>query len=267
MHAFGFPSDGDTGGFFKRGHGVIHCLLIETSEGLVLIDTGWGMQDCIAPSRTVKQFMNITHCESKVEETALQQIIKLGYGRSDLKHILLTHLHMDHAGGLPDFPSATIHVYAPELEACLHPQTLMERQTYRPEHYSHNPKWHVHRFNGDHWFGLNCLDPFQIAEVIFVMIPFIGHTQGHCGVALRTDEKWLLNCGDAYGYFRQINPWQTYRHPCGALMESITTTGFKMPKRHWLSVKNLLRDYQDNIQVFCSHDVHEYMSFSKQSDI
>lgn len=264
MNAFGFPSDGDTGGFFKRGHGVIHCLLIETSEGLVLIDTGWGTQDCIDPSPAVQQFMNITHCSANIDETALRQIKKLGYDRSDLKHILLTHLHLDHAGGLPDFPSATIHVFAPELEAYLHPRTLMERQAYRPEHRAHNPKWQVHRFHGDQWFGLNSLAPFQVGETEFVMIPIVGHTKGHCGVSVRIDEKWLLNCGDVYGYFRQINPWQPYKHPCGRLMEMIITTGFKMPRHNWVCIKNLQREYGDMIQVYCSHDAHEYMLFSKQ---
>ncbi|MFD0510570.1 MBL fold metallo-hydrolase [Streptomyces aureus] len=30
----------------------------------------------------------------------------LGYAVDDVRHIVLTHLDLDHAGGLPDFPRA-----------------------------------------------------------------------------------------------------------------------------------------------------------------
>jgi glyoxylase-like metal-dependent hydrolase (beta-lactamase superfamily II) len=257
MHGFGCPLDDDTGGFFKRGYGVTHCLLIETTEGLVLVDTGWGTCDCTDPSPAVKQFMNITHCTGDIKETARKQIEGLGYNRDDVKHIFLTHLHMDHAGGLMDFPDATIHVFAAELDAFLHPQTLMERRAYRPEHAAHHPKWQTHTLGSERWFGLDCAAPIRIGETDFVMIPFIGHTRGHCGVAVRMGDEWLMHCGDAYGYYRQILA-QPYRHPSGRLMETIVTTGFKMPKRHWVSISNLLREHPNQIQAFCSHDAHEF---------
>lgn len=263
MNGFGFPSDDDTGGFFKRGHGVIHCLLIETDEGLVMVDTGWGKQDCTNPSPAVKQFIHITHSLGNLDETAFEQIKRLGYNPSDLKHIFLTHLHLDHASGLPDFPSATIHVFDAELEACLHPRTLMEWRAYRPEHRLHHPKWQIHQFHGDQWFGFDCLPSVEIAEAKFVMIPFIGHTRGHCGVAVQQDERWLLHCGDAYGYYQQVNPIEPYVHPSGRLMETIVTMGFKMPRRHWVSIRDLLGKHSDQIQTFCSHDTHEFMVMAK----
>lgn len=36
---------------------ITHCLLIETNDGLVLVDTGLGTQDYTNPSRRVKSFM------------------------------------------------------------------------------------------------------------------------------------------------------------------------------------------------------------------
>ena len=33
-----------------------------------------------------------------------------GFRREDVRHILVTHLDFDHAGGLPDFPDAVVHV-------------------------------------------------------------------------------------------------------------------------------------------------------------
>ena len=261
MNAFGLPSEDGTGRFFKRGYGVIHCLLIETRDGLVLVDTGWGMRDCSDPSPAVKQFMNMTHCSGDIGETAVRQVAQLGYSPADVKHIFLTHLHMDHAGGLPDFPDATIHIFSSELDACMHPRTLVEWRTYRPEHWVHHPKWQNHQLQGDRWFGFDCAPPVRMGETEFVMIPFIGHTRGHCCIAVSTGDQWLLHSGDVYGYYRQVDPIQPYQHPNGRLMERILTTGFKMPRRHWVSLRNLLREHGDRIQTFCAHDAHEFVFY------
>jgi glyoxylase-like metal-dependent hydrolase (beta-lactamase superfamily II) len=258
MYAFGFPLDDDTGGFLKRGRGVIHCLLVDTGNGLALVDTGWGMRDCTAPSPAVRQFADIVGCARNVSETAFRQVETLGHDPAEVKHIFTTHLHLDHAGGLPDFPEAIVHASASEIEACLHPRTLVEWRAYRPEHRAHGPKWQSHVPQGDRWFGLDCAPPVRVGETEFVMIPLAGHTRGHCAVAVRIGDRWLLHCGDAYGYYRQVDPVQPYSHPSGKLMETILTRAFRMPRRHWLSLRELLQAHGDHVQTFCAHDAHEF---------
>lgn len=258
MTSLGFPSDDDTGGFLERGRGVIHCLLVDTGDGLALVDTGWGTSDCTHPSPAVRQFAGIVRCPLDPNETAIRQVEALGYDPVDVKHIFLTHMHLDHAGGLPDFPSAMVHILADELEACLRPRTLMERYAYRPEHREHGPKWQPHTPRGGQWFGLDCTPPIRIGEAEFVMLPFAGHTRGHCGVALRVGDRWLLHCGDAYGYRRQVDPVQPYRHPSGRLMEFIVTTAFKIPRVHWARIRELRQVHGDRVRTFCAHDAHEF---------
>ena len=107
MRAYGFPLDDGTGGFFKRGHGVIHCLLVDTGAGLVLVDTGWGTRDYTNPSPAVRQFTSFVGCPCDLNETAIRQVQILGYDPAEVTHILVTHMHLDHAGGLPDFPAAS----------------------------------------------------------------------------------------------------------------------------------------------------------------
>ena len=260
MNGYGFPQPDGSGGFFKRGHGVIHCLLIETEAGLVLVDTGWGTRDCLSPTPATRMFMDVTGCARDPNETAIRQVESLGYQHTDVKHIFLTHLHLDHAGGLPDFPQATVHVYVKELDAYLHPRSLMDHRAYIPEHSLHGPKWRSHSIQGDEWFGLSCTPSLKVGGIEIVMIPLEGHTRGHCAVGVRIGKKWILHCGDVYGYYRQIDPVQPYTHPCGSLMEKIVVTGFKMPKRHWLTIRNLLGAYGDQVQAFCAHDAHEYNS-------
>jgi glyoxylase-like metal-dependent hydrolase (beta-lactamase superfamily II) len=258
MHPFGLPLADNTGGSLQRGLGVVHCLLVDTGDGLALIDTGWGTADCTAPSSAVRQFADIVRSPRDLDETAIRQVERLGHDPADVRHVFMTHMHLDHAGGLPDFPEATVHLLADELDACLHPRPLMEWRAYRPEHRAHAPKWSPHRPRGDRWFGLDCTPPVRVGEAEFVMIPFTGHTRGHCAVALRMGDRWLMHCGDAYGYYRQVDPIQPYTHPSGKLMESVVTTGFKMPRRHWATLRELLHAHGDEVQAFCAHDFHEF---------
>jgi glyoxylase-like metal-dependent hydrolase (beta-lactamase superfamily II) len=258
MHAFGFPLEDNTGGFFKPGHGVIHCLLVDTGNGLALVDTGWGTRDCTAPSPAVRQFANLVGCPYDLEETAIRQVEALGHDPTDVKHIFLTHMHLDHAGGLPDFPAATVHILADELEACLHPRSLREWWAYRPEHRAHGPKWQPHTLQGSQWFGMDCTLPIRVGEVEFVMIPFTGHTRGHCAVALRIGDRWLMHCGDAYTYYGQVDPVQPYLFPSGKLMEIMLMTGFRIPKRHRARIRELVQAHGDRVQTLCAHDAHEF---------
>ena len=253
MRPLGMPRQDGTGGFFVRGDGVIHCLLVETGEGLVLLDTGWGLRDCAEPAPTVRTFMTLGGCTCDPEETAVRQVARLGFDPADVRHILLTHMHLDHAGGLPDFPQASIHLADAELAAVRNPRTYMERFAYRREHWAHGPRWRPHPAAGGRWFDLESSPPLMIGGVEFALVPFTGHTRGHCAVAVRAEDGWLLHCGDLYGYPPQVDPVQSYAYPCGALMETIVTTGFTMPRRHWAVLRDLQRTHGDEVRMFCSH--------------
>lgn len=258
MRPYGIPHADDRGGAFQRGTGIIHCLLVETEDGLVLVDTGWGIQDCRRPTAVVRQFARVVRCSLDIEETVVHQLRTWGYGRTDVRHIFLTHLHLDHAGGLPDFPAAAIHASASEIRAYLQPRTLVERYAYRPEHGAHDPRWQAHGTHGYRWLGLEASPPIRIGEAEFVFLPLPGHTRGHCAVAVRVGDRWLLHCGDAYGYYRQADPVQPYVHPNGRFMEWLVTAGFAMPRRHWQVLRRLRRDHGDIVSTFCSHDAHEF---------
>jgi glyoxylase-like metal-dependent hydrolase (beta-lactamase superfamily II) len=42
------------------------------------------------------------------------------------------------------------------------------------------------------------------ADAEILLIPLIGHTHGHTGVAIRDGERWLLHCGDAFFHHGEI---------------------------------------------------------------
>ncbi|HEY0681368.1 MAG TPA: MBL fold metallo-hydrolase [Steroidobacter sp.] len=89
-----------------RGRLTCHCMLVETNDCLVLIDTGFGLRDVADPrSRLSRFFLTLLAPEFREEFTAVRQIAALGYDPHDVRHVVLTHLDFDHAGGLDDFPS------------------------------------------------------------------------------------------------------------------------------------------------------------------
>ncbi len=38
------------------------------------------------------------------------------------------------------------------------------------------------------------------------MVPLLGHSAGHCGIAIKQQNQWLLFCGDAYYSHLELNP-------------------------------------------------------------
>ncbi|NJL23586.1 MAG: MBL fold metallo-hydrolase, partial [Leptolyngbyaceae cyanobacterium SM1_3_5] len=88
---------------FSRGFTaelVCHCLLIETNQGLVLVDTGFGLRDVRSPdSRLSPFFIHVNNIQFESKYTAIEQIEQLGFSAQDVRHIVLTHLDFDHAGG------------------------------------------------------------------------------------------------------------------------------------------------------------------------
>ena len=70
-----------------------HCLLIETGQGLVLVDTGFGMKDVRHPHARISPFFIwLDNIQFDPELTAMSQIERLGFSTWDVRHIVMTHL-------------------------------------------------------------------------------------------------------------------------------------------------------------------------------
>lgn len=178
------------------GRIVCHVLLCESDDGLVLVDSGLGLADCADHSRigSVRFLVRARFDES---ETAARQVEALGYTRSDVRHIVVTHFDMDHVGGLSDFPQATVHTTASEFAAANDPPTRAERRRYRSVQWSHGPKVHTYTGGGEPWQGFQVAYPIVGVDGVS-LVPMSGHTRGHALVGVDAgDRGWLLHAGDA----------------------------------------------------------------------
>ncbi|RYY61392.1 MAG: MBL fold metallo-hydrolase, partial [Chitinophagaceae bacterium] len=85
---------------------ALRCLLVETGNRLILIDTGMG------DKQDAKFF---SHYHLHGTDTIDSSLQALGFTRNDITDVFLTHLHFDHVGGavkragnelVPAFPNA-----------------------------------------------------------------------------------------------------------------------------------------------------------------
>ena len=193
-----------TGSLFQRARLVCHCLLAETHDGLALVDTGIGLFDIADPARLGRRWVRQTMPRLDSAETAAHQVKALGYSPDDVRHILLTHLDRDHAGGIADFPRAKVHVHRSEYEMAVTRQIPAPQGRYIADQWKHGPDWAIYGEGGEDWFGFKGVRALGEREPDILMIPLPGHTPGHCGIAVRGRDRWLLHAGDAYFFHGQI---------------------------------------------------------------
>ncbi len=243
---------------FTKAKLSCHCLLIETDDGLVLVDTGFAVKDIREPRFPETYFLKyVLGARMDEEECALTQIRALGYSEADVRHIVLTHLDPDHAGGIMDFPNATVHVLAKELQAAMEPTTLWDKARYLRYQWAHNPNWQAHTVKGESWYGFESVQILSNKLFDILLIPLLGHSRGHCGVAVSTDSGWILHCGDAY--FNRTEITASKWPPPGILLtEALIDAKIEERIYNQRRLSELYKQFGREIKLFCSHDHSEY---------
>jgi len=251
------------GGWLEPARMVCHCLVIEGKDGLILVDTGLGTADVNDPNgRLGRVFVRVTRPRLLAEQTALAQIERMGFHRADVRHIVPTHLDLDHVGGLSDFPAAKVHVFEPELRAAMQRKTAGERGRYRVAQLAHGPQWVSHTLEGDRWQGF---DRVRVIGDDVALVPVVGHTRGHCAVAVKEDQGWLLHAGDAYFFRGEVDPVAPRSTPGLALFQRLAAVDDAARRDNQRRLRELMRDHGREVRVFCAHDPVELDAFVAQA--
>ena len=173
----------------------IYAFLIEHPEGLIVVDTGetartsqpgyfpwwhpyyrFGVKEWVQP-----------------EEEIGPQMRAMGFDPDEVRWVLLTHLHTDHAGGLAHFPKADHLVSRREYETAK--GTLGVARGYPSNRWPDlfNPKLVE--------VGPEPIGPFLGSYPVtqggdVSLIPTPGHTAGHLSVVVRTPDITYFLAGD-----------------------------------------------------------------------
>jgi N-acyl homoserine lactone hydrolase len=174
----------------------IYAFAIEHPEGVIVVDTGetarisdpgyfpswhpyyrYGLREWVAPEQEIGP-----------------QLERLGIEPTDVRWVVLTHLHTDHAGGLHHFPDNEILVSRGELEVA---SGLRGRLGGYPN--NHWPRW----------FDPTVVDLAPVAYGPFpesleltkagdvTIVPLHGHTPGQVGVVVEDGDHAVLLAGDS----------------------------------------------------------------------
>ncbi|MEU6663058.1 MBL fold metallo-hydrolase [Streptomyces sp. NPDC046821] len=244
-------------------------MLIETdSDGLILVDTGIGTADLQHPDRSLgADWVAYAQPALNPEESALRQVADLGYAPQDVRHIVLTHLHRDHTGGLPDFPHTQVHVHPDEYRAVTDPTAAHHRHSldrFMPAHRAHNPRLTPARAaDRAEWYGFSGLSQPQGLTSELLLVPLPGHSAGHAGVAVRdSDGRWLLHAGDAYMYHGELEHTPPCSHPVLEPVQLGAQTDVTAHDATRDRLRTLRRNHADEVTVFSAHDPWELARFT-----
>jgi glyoxylase-like metal-dependent hydrolase (beta-lactamase superfamily II) len=236
-----------------------HCLLVETDEGLVLVDTGFGMKDVRHPHRRLSPFFIwLDNIRFDPELTAIRQIERLGFSPRDVRHIVMTHLDFDHTGGIEDFPWAAVHVSERELDAASRATGFRDTRRYPEGHLDGVRRWQTYRPGGGRWFGFGAVRELRglPPEILFVSLP--GHTAGHCGVALDTGAGWLLHAGDAYFFRHEMDGPERRCPPATRAYQRLMAVDHELHLRNQARLRELYQGRRGPLAIFCTHDIVEF---------
>ncbi len=170
--------------------------LIDHPEGPIMVDTGEtcrAMKAGYFPSwhpyyrRAVE--MNVGE-----EDEIGHRLSLLGIAPSDVRTVVLTHFHTDHAGGLHHFPKSRIWVSSGELAIAR--GFLGRIRGYLPNRWPSGLEFRIIPF------GRDAFGPFQSGYTLtksgdVTIVPTPGHTPGHVSVLVTIDGQGFFLAGDA----------------------------------------------------------------------
>jgi len=235
---------------------VCHVLLVETDNGLVLLDTGYGTHDCddhtrIGPSR---HYLKPTFDHG---ETAARQVERLGFTRDDVRHILVTHFDIDHIGGLSDFPDAQIHVTAAEVLGAVREPTFREKVRFRPAQWAHGPKLVEHTADGEKWRGFAAAKELDDISPGIVLVSLPGHSRGHACFAVDAGHRWVLHCGDAF-YDSGTLGGRSEIPRAVKILEPMLAFDRKQVRNNHARLAELYHRREPDLLMICAHDTSLY---------
>ncbi|GAC1402533.1 MAG: MBL fold metallo-hydrolase [Mycobacterium sp.] len=235
------------------GETVCHVLLVETENGLVLIDTGFGTRDCEDPARRVGPSRHLIHPVLDPSEAAVNQIEGLGFRPDDVRHIVITHFDGDHIGGISDFAEAQIHVTAAEAFGALRAPSRGEKFRFRAVQWAHGPKIVEHSPDGDYWRGFAAAKELDEVSPGIVLISLPGHTRGHACVAVDAGRRWLLHGGDSFFHHGTVDGTAAMPRALAAF-EWAVAYDRKMVRDNHARLVELYRSREPDLLMICSHD-------------
>jgi len=174
----------------------VPCYLIEHSRGLVLFDTGIDVQAAEDPLAVFSaEELEFNHLVYEPEHRPDRQIEALGFSVDQVTHVVMSHVHHDHSGGMKLFPNAQFFCGAGELPHAFWP-IATQRGLFRRQDLDPVRDFAWNEVAGD-------FDLFGDSSVTILALP--GHTPGSVGLMVRLPSRTVLLTGDSVHLHAAVN--------------------------------------------------------------
>jgi N-acyl homoserine lactone hydrolase len=166
--------------------------IIEHTNGHIAIDTGMNAEGWTFPFWTQPVAVSpIIECE---EEEIGPRMKAAGLDPADVRTVILTHLDLDHVGGVGWFPNAEILVHRPEYDFAS-TSKFIGKIRYQPKRWPSEFDPTLYDLV-DESYG-----PFPKSKMLrgykdLRIVPLPGHSIGQVGMVLRTNGKALFFTAD-----------------------------------------------------------------------
>jgi glyoxylase-like metal-dependent hydrolase (beta-lactamase superfamily II) len=169
--------------------------VIEHPEGVIVVDTG--------ETAVTTDPKNLPHYHPfyrgavrfsvRPEQELASQLKSLGIATSDVRKVIMTHLHSDHAGGISQFPKSEILVHPAEFAATQGIGGYISG--YLPQFF---PAWFSPKSIAlkSEPFGAFPASQRVTQAGDVVIVPTYGHTPSHVSVIVVEDNKHIFLGGD-----------------------------------------------------------------------
>jgi glyoxylase-like metal-dependent hydrolase (beta-lactamase superfamily II) len=173
----------------------IYVWVIEHPEGIIVVDTGEtarATEPGYFPWWHPYYRLGVREWV-RLEEEVGPQLHALGIPPEEVRWVVLTHLHSDHAGGLAHFPKADILLSRAEYQSASGWRGQV--RGYLPHHW---PTWFAPTLIP---FAPAAVGPFPMSYPLtragdVLLVPTEGHTPGHLSVIVLEDDHALFFAGD-----------------------------------------------------------------------
>ena len=214
--------------------------VIEHPSGIVLIDAGLHPELAHNTNR-LKSMASMfqVHLAEDGSESVSNVLGAAGFDPALISHIILTHLHFDHGGGLAEIPNATILVQKKEWKV-LRDEKQVARGTYNPDDVDLGH--HRAELEGDH-------DVF--GDGLVTCLATEGHTPGHQSVRVCTESGTYVVCGDCCYVRKTVED------------EHLPPFGFNA-KRQLASVRRLIGEQRSGATLLYGHDPEQWATIANE---
>ena len=170
----------------RVGRIPVMSFAVDTGDGVLVFDTGCSPACCGgSPDAHLGPLARVFEVEMTPDATVAARIGQAGYGADDVRWVVNSHLHFDHAGMNGAFPAATHHVRARELAWA---RARGIRGGYVP---ADVPEWTDTGWDYDGTFDL-------LGDGSLVLTDTAGHTPGHQALVVSfADGRSFAAIGDA----------------------------------------------------------------------